>query len=348
MDVPDPHRVDKGKGRAREEVPTENTPLLGSTSGSLASSREASVEHPTAARRRLYSRLVSVFLITLSFCVLFFVLLALIAYSLRSRASDTRPEELISRALTVRGPDKVEVLNATAEDGVWLMVHGRMGFDAGAVIGVKSDLDDTVGADWWKSVGRWGIRQLDRVTVTLSTVVVASREHPNVTLATVEMPPLEVPLTADPPPHDVSWLTPVEIPVRIQPTHDVDALLHFLKDSWRNGFMSVQALVGHATVRGGGLNGGGWRSLLAVEHSNVRPIIWVKGEHFNLTRPDSFSPFHILWWSLVIVWFAGALCVVGGHLFRGARSVVAVVARASHTEEALGHTFGELPYSPLP
>ena len=270
------HTINKGKGRAREEAPSEHTPLLASASGSLTD-QEPSVEHPNTARRRLYSRLVYVFLISLSFCVLLFTLVAVIAYSWRSRASDTRPEELIARALTVRGPDRVEVLNATSEDGLWIMVHGRMGVDAGTIIGVKTDDEDTVGQDWWKSFGRWGIRQLDRVTVTLSTIHIASRAHPNITLATISTPPLEVPLTADPPRRDVSWLTPVKIPVRIQPTHDVDALLHFLKDSWREGFMRVQASVGHAVVRGGGLGDHGWRSNLVLEHDDVRPIINVKG-----------------------------------------------------------------------
>ncbi|KAH9934536.1 uncharacterized protein BXZ73DRAFT_89597 [Epithele typhae] len=287
MDLPEPQRVDKGKGRA--VAASETTPLL--ASGSVSSSRNPSVEPPHAARRRLYSRLLSVFLVTLSFCIFLFAVLAIIAYSWRSRASDTHPEEIIKRALVVRGPDRVEVLNATSEDGVWLMVHGRMGVDAGGAMGFKADDDDTVGRDWWKCIGRWGIRTLDRVTVTLSPIQVASRAHPNITLVTISAPPLEVILTANPP-QDISWLTPVHIPVRIQPTPDTDAIVHFLKDSWRTGFMSLQGLVAHAKVRGGGLHDHGWRSQLVFEHADVRPIVNMKVPSLpGLPKPGKNNPF---------------------------------------------------------
>ena len=288
MDDPHPRHVDKGKGRAQgqDEEPSENTPLLASASGSTTSSRDVSVEHPNATRRRLYSRLLSVFLISLSLCVLLFVLLAVIAYTWRSRASTARPEEIIEHALVVRGPDRVEVLNATKEDGVWLMLHGRMGLDAGSVVGVKTDEDDSVLLDWWKGVGRWGIRQLDRVTVTTSEVRVGPRAHPDIVLATVSTPPIEVPLAADPPRRgDWSWLTPVRIPVRIKPTRDVEDLMHFVRESWREGFLSIQAMVGQAVVRGGGLEDHGWRSRFIVSHRNIRPVINVKS-----TSPYYVSP----------------------------------------------------------
>ncbi|PIL28659.1 hypothetical protein GSI_08702 [Ganoderma sinense ZZ0214-1] len=289
MDDPNPHHVDKGKARAhaQDQEPSENTPLLASGSGSLASSRDRSVENPNAARRRLYSRLLSVFLISLSVCVLLFVLLALIAYAWRSRAT-ARPEEIIEHALVVRGPDKVEVLNATQEDGVWLLLHGRMGLDAGSVVGVKTGADDGVLLDWWKGVGRWGIRQLDRVTVTTSEIRVGPRTDPDIVLATVSTPPIEVPLTADPPTREWGWLTPVEIPVRIQPTRDVEDLMRFVRESWKQGFLGLQAMVGQAVVRGGGLEDRGWRSLLTVSHSNIRPVINVKIPSLpGLPRPGS-------------------------------------------------------------
>ncbi len=278
MDDSNTRHVNKGKGRAhtQDEEPSENTPLLASVSGSLTSSRDGSVEHPNATRRRLYSRLLSVFLISLSICVLLFALLAVVAYTWRSRASTTRPEEIIEHALVVRGPDRVEVLNATSEDGVWLMRHGRMGLDAGSVVSVKTGEDDGVLLDWWKGVGRWGIRQMDRVTVTTSEMRVGPRSNPDIVLATVSTPPIEVPLTADPPQKDWSWLTPVQIPVRIRPTRDVEDLMHFVKESWKQGFLSLQAMVGEAVVRGGGLEDHGWRSQLTISHSNIRPVINVK------------------------------------------------------------------------
>ncbi|KAI0760888.1 hypothetical protein BD413DRAFT_593969 [Trametes elegans] len=275
MDANPPRRLDKGKTRAHDVEPTEDTPLLASTSGSL-SSRDTSTEHPHAARRRLYSRLLSVFLISLSLCVLLFALLAIIAYSYRSQASHIPPEEIIQRALVVQGPDRVEVLNASHTDGVWLLVHGRIGLDAGTVVGVKSDGDDGVLRQWWKSFGRWGIRVLDRVTVDLTPIQVSPRAHPDFALATILTPSVEVPLTADPPARGLDWLTPIQLPVRIQPTKNVSALLHFVRESWKNGFVSVQATVAHAVVRGGGKGETGWRNQFVVSHSNVRPVINVK------------------------------------------------------------------------
>ena len=300
MDDPNPRHVDKGKGRAhvQNQEPSENTPLLASVSGSRTSSRDVSAEHPSATRRRLYSRLLSVFLFSLSFCVLLFVLLAVIAYTWRSRASTARPEEIIEHALVVRGPDRVEVLNATSEAGVWLMLHGRMGLDAGKVVGVKMDEDDSVLLDWWKGVGRWGIRQMDRVTVTTSEMRVGPRAHPDIVLATISTPPIEVPLTADPPRRGWGWLTPVQIPVRIQPTRDVEDLMRFVRESWKLRFLSVQAMVGHAVVRGGGLEDHGWRSRFTVSHNNIRPVISVKSASTLPLSPlsmpfltPSFSPF---------------------------------------------------------
>ncbi len=284
MDSPIPRRVDKGKARAQEEPLTENTPLLASTSGSSSSSRAPSIEHPNAARRRLYSRLVSVFLISLSFCVLLFALIAVVAYSWRSRASTTRPEEIIQRALVVRGPDKVGVLSYSPEEGIWLLVEGRMGLDAGSVAGVKSDEDDSVWRNLWKSVGRWSIRRLERVTVELSRIDVSPRSHPNISLASIWMPPFEVPLTADPPPRDLSWLTPVKIPLRIQPTNDTHSVLEFVRESWKNGYLSVQGLVAQAAVHGGGQSDSGWRSLFEVSHTDVRPVINLKSAYPLITR----------------------------------------------------------------
>ncbi|KAI0658184.1 hypothetical protein C8Q70DRAFT_918182 [Cubamyces menziesii] len=268
-------RPDKGKARAHDVEPTENTPLL--ASGSL-SSRDTSVEHvnPRAARQRLFSQLLTVFLISLSLCVLLFVLLAVIAFSYRSHASQIPPEEILERALVVEGPDRVDVLNASATDGVWLMVHGRVGLDAGCVVGVNRDDGDGILKDWWKSFGRWGIRRLDRVNVNLSPIEVSPRAHPDIVLATISTPPIEVPLTADPPTRESSWLTPVQIPVRIQPTKDVASLLHFIRESWKIGFVSVQATVAHTVVHGGRLGDSGWRSHFVLSHSNVRPVVNMK------------------------------------------------------------------------
>lgn len=276
-------RVDKGKARAQDAEPTEHTPLLASTSTSL-SSRDASIEHPHA-QRRLYSRLLSVFLISLSVCILAFALVAIIAYSYGSHASQLPPEELLRRTLVVQGPDRVEVISASSTEGVLLLVSARVGLDVGSVVKVKRSEDDSYFEALWKSLGRWGIRRFDRITTTLSSIQVSPRVHPDVVLATITPAPFEIPLTADPPSKDLGWLTPVEIQVRIQPTEDIPALLHFVRESWKIGYVSVQATVAQAVVHGGGLQGAGWRGLFAVSHTNIRPVINVQSEFVDFYNP---------------------------------------------------------------
>jgi hypothetical protein len=42
-----------------------------------------------------------------------------------------------------RGPDALDVLNISEHSGLWQVLDGRVGFDAGSVIGAKPDDDDT-------------------------------------------------------------------------------------------------------------------------------------------------------------------------------------------------------------
>lgn len=263
-----PHAA-KGKGRARPEDLDERTPLLASGSGT-----HYEPEPTTPRRRRLVAQLLSVFLYSFSFCVLLFIIVLLIAYSYGSRASGIPPDELIQRALIARGPDRLDVLNITSDGGIWLRVRGRVGLDAGRVIGVATEEDESYLQFWWKSIGRWGIEQLDSVTANLSTIEVSS-QHDH--LAAVVIPPLDLPLTADPP-HDDSWLTEVTIPVYIQPTKNMTALLRFVRESWRDGTMRVEAHVGRAAIRGGHLHEGGWRSALSAVRKDVVSHVSLRGE----------------------------------------------------------------------
>ncbi|KAF9811543.1 hypothetical protein IEO21_06547 [Rhodonia placenta] len=272
-------RIDKGKARARSPEPTEDTPLLGSASGSYTSRVE-----PETTPRRLYSKLVSVFLISLSSCVVLLLLVVLIVFSYRSRAVSASPDEILQHAVVLRGPDGVDVLNTTGDGGVWLLVRGRVGVDAGEVAGVKEVAGDNILQDAWKSIGRWGIRRLDRVTVNLSSIEISPESDPSNPLTTLTFPPMELPLTANPPP-DNSWLTPVAIPVLIRPTKDIQTLKRFVRDSWKRGQIRVQAVVDHAIVQGGGLDDGGWRQLITVAHSNIHTKI-----HITIPRLPGLPP----------------------------------------------------------
>ncbi|EKM57252.1 uncharacterized protein PHACADRAFT_254920 [Phanerochaete carnosa HHB-10118-sp] len=276
-----PHAA-KGKGRARPEDFDERTPLLASGSGA-----HHDPEPAAPRRRRLFAKLLSVFLYTLSFCVLFFVIVLLIAYSYGSRASGISSDELIQRALVTRGPDRLDVLNVTGDGGIWVKVRGRVGLDAGGVIGVAAEENESYAKYWWKSIGRWGIEQLDTITVNLSTVDIFSKHD---YLAEVVIPPLDLPLTADPPDND-GWLTEVTIPVYIQPTKNITALLRFAHESWRDGTMRVEAHVGRAAVRGGHLNESGWRSALSAVRTDVVSHVSMRVPHLpGLPRPGTHQP----------------------------------------------------------
>jgi hypothetical protein len=64
----DPPHICKGKSREHTADPSERTPLLASQSHS--SQDDPDLETTSRSRRRLWSRLISIFLVTLSICKL--------------------------------------------------------------------------------------------------------------------------------------------------------------------------------------------------------------------------------------------------------------------------------------
>ncbi|KAF7343274.1 hypothetical protein MVEN_01759500 [Mycena venus] len=251
-----PQTVDKGKRRA--EVPTERTPLLASSSQSSTQDDPP----PAMVRRRLLSKLTTVFLASLVVSILVCVGLALLAWSYASRASHVSADDILNEGLVFEGPDRVDVLNITWSGGLWVNIEARVGFDAGSVIGVNSSPDgDSFFEDIWKSIGRWGVRSLDRVSVNMSTIYLTSASDTSVVLATIEPTPVVVPLTANPP-SDSTWLTHISTPLLIRPTSNVSALIHF---TW-------EALTSEAAPSGED----SWRSILHNVLSNVRTALRIQ------------------------------------------------------------------------
>ncbi|EPQ50553.1 hypothetical protein GLOTRDRAFT_82301 [Gloeophyllum trabeum ATCC 11539] len=264
-----PQRVDKGKQRAILPEVDERAPLLGGPS-----SRRIDGEHDDNAhrsRRTIWSTLCAVFSVSFLLCVLIF--LALVAWSYRARAQNLTPEDVIHRGLRVQGPDRVDVLNITAGEGIWVRVDGRVGLDAGALVDAQADEERDGFYDYVrKGVGRWGIRRLRKVTVDSMTAEMTTQlgHRDPVVLATMTIAPVEVPLTVSPPTRDLSWLTNVSIPILIQPTSNGSALLDFARHSWREGFVNVRAAVNRVQVHGGGLDDNSWRSRFRMDRPNVR------------------------------------------------------------------------------
>ncbi|KIJ99703.1 hypothetical protein K443DRAFT_679733 [Laccaria amethystina LaAM-08-1] len=282
-------RVDKGKARAQE--PTERTPLIGGTSQPPLVLDSDDEEHHTTINRRLRARLTAVFFVTFSFCIIALALFALLAWTYAARASRLTPEDIIKNDLVYQGPSRVDVLNISSDGGVWVRVEGKLGVDAGAAIGVNSDAEDGILKDLWKMFGRHGVRALGKVSVNMSTMTITPQYDTSIVLLTVQIPPLEVPLTVDPP-RDFSWLTTVSTPVFLQPTTNTTLLLRFLKDSWQHGSFNVRADIGNATVRGGGLREETWRSNFHSRLSNVRTYIRMKMPKIpGFPQPGKSTPF---------------------------------------------------------
>lgn len=183
----------------------------------------------------------------------------------------------MNNAITVRGPDRVDVLNITTEGGIWLNVTGRVGVDAGAALGVKSDEDDGLLRDIWKAFGRWGIRKVDRVNVQLDTIRLSPGDDSSILLASLDTPPMELRLTAQPT-SDLSWLMKVSVPIFIAPTQNASILMKFVRDSWRDGTVNVIAHVDHVAVKGGSLFETGWRRRIDQKLENIDTVIHKKSE----------------------------------------------------------------------
>jgi hypothetical protein len=271
-------RVDKGKRRARSlEPPSERTPLLVPT----RSSRAAAPPPPTPPSPRirpLRSTLARVLLFTLLLAVFLLGALALLAYSYAAAAAATRtpPADLLARALVVRGPDHVSVLNLTrpedTADGrteIWLLVHARVGLDGAAALGVVDDEDpgapEPLHAYAWKALGRWAVRRLGGVSVRVEGVRLASPAGAG--LLDVDAPSVIELLLTSTVHIDERWLRRVAIPLRVRPTDNGDALVAFAKDCWTAGVVAVNARVDAVHVSGGA--GGGWRGLLQIGRANL-------------------------------------------------------------------------------
>ena len=286
--------IDKGKARAinDSQEPTETSPLLASRSYIIHPDDDNLESASQFNRTSLFSTLTTVFLITLSISILLALLLLSLAYSYAAKASHLSDNDILNNGLVFRGPDSIDVLNVSRHGDVWLRLDGRVGFDAGAVIGVNPDISDNYWLNTWKAIGRWGIHNLDTVSLTLSSINITSQYDPSVQLASIEVPPFQIPLTSNPP-NDASWLTPMSLPVHIYPSHNVSAWIKFARESWRSGYALAQVTVARADIQGGALRRS-WRSILRVGRSNVTVGLHMKSKssclHSSLFCNSSYSP----------------------------------------------------------
>jgi hypothetical protein len=287
--------LDKGKGKSRatnHQELTESTPLLASRSyDPLVDSDDDDddIESISQSNPTLVSTLTTVFLITLSISILLVLLLLSLAYSYAAQASKITDDDILTNSLAFHGPDAIDVLNISQHGEVWLRLDGRVGLDAGAIIGVNPGDDDSLWRGAWKAIGRWGIRRLDTVSLSLSSINITSQHDPTVLLASIAVPPFQIPLTADPP-DDLSWLTPMSLPVYVHPSKNVTAWLEFARESWRSGYAVAQATISHVEIRGGPWEWRTWRSVLTVSRSNLTLGLHMKGTSTFFLLPLPLQP----------------------------------------------------------
>jgi hypothetical protein len=263
--------LNKGKARAVNGCnpePTETTPLLAHQSYIIHTDDDNLDTTGQSNHSSLLSTLTTVFLTTLFISILLILLLVSLAYSYAAKASQLSDRDILDTGLLFRGPDTLDVLNISEHGEVWLKIDGRVGFDAGAIIGVKPDDRDNFFLDAWKAIGRWGIRNLDVVSITLSSINITSLDDSPTHLTSIRTFPFQIPLTANPP-DDSSWLTPISLPVLVHPSHNLSAWLSFARESWRHGYVVAQASVSRAKLQGGPLRGTTWRGALSTDRSNL-------------------------------------------------------------------------------
>ncbi|KAJ3574879.1 hypothetical protein NP233_g1459 [Leucocoprinus birnbaumii] len=292
-DLPTTSTVDKGKRRA--DVPTERTPLLQNESyGSTSRDIALFTDTPPSSRQRLRSILTTVFLVSLSLCIIIAVFFSLLAWSYASKASRLVPDRLLNEDVVVDGPFGLDVLNTTDDGGLWLNVSGRVGFDAGHAIGVNKPSpgeSDNWLKQIWKAIGRWGIQTLDTVTVELDTIRVAPQSNQSILLLSAQLPPVELPLTVDPPRRTHAWLTPIVTEVFVQPTRNGTVMANFLAESWKRGSFEVDARVRELRITGGGKNGG-WKANFHGKMKKVQTSIRMKIPSLpGLPQPGKHAPF---------------------------------------------------------
>ncbi|EIW79590.1 hypothetical protein CONPUDRAFT_106194 [Coniophora puteana RWD-64-598 SS2] len=263
----------KGKARAKSiDDATERTPLLSSAAESsvnVAGDRDLEAVADASSHRWLWTRLFFVFFASLALCLVVFLILIIVGYTYASRLSSLTVQDFMERALVVDGPYRVDVLNVTENEGIWINVEGRVGVDAGSAIGVNTDDDGGTFGDMWKSFGRLGIHYIDRVSVELSPLTVSSARQPSSELVTVSPVPIELPITANPP-RDSSWLTNVSTTLLVRPTNNSVDLLQFVQDAWTDHAASVVAQLPRIFVSGGGVHDGSWRQRVKFEKQNVQ------------------------------------------------------------------------------
>ncbi|EJD01872.1 uncharacterized protein FOMMEDRAFT_147059 [Fomitiporia mediterranea MF3/22] len=246
----------KGKLRAAPEEISETTPLLGSSQPLIRDDVP-----PTSSfrnRRRLLILLSTVFLSTLGFCLIIIVILLALTYSYSPKITNAVRDEVLDRSVVIRGPDRVDVVNAT-ESSVWAQVDLKIGVDVGTAIDIVLETDnkrlDSGVTAIRRALGRWLIRQMHTVTVSAEY---ASLYSENKNIANVAVPSITFPLTVDRPDDD-TWLTDLSLTVHIDVTDNAEDMSTIAREAWKSGVLLVNTVLHNVSINGGTKGDRSWR-----------------------------------------------------------------------------------------
>lgn len=278
--------IRKGKARANEQ-----TPLLddqGHPIGNrIPGNNTRRIDAPGGAQTMLSSHLSGrvlwrSYLITavLVILTLFFGLMLVIVLLTDSYAapawhnvskalsqSGEESDKFWKQAMIVRGPDAVSIQGIDRrrdESGVVrlevkMTVAMRIAADTDFIMDFRDDgtLDNTWWRERWRALGRWGVRRLGRTTITMDDIVITpSKLSPSDALLTIKaLSPITVPLrpglSAEDHRNPPSSLQTVYVPLTICPSQNGSLLSEFVKQSWKDGYVSVGIRGTNFSIHGG-------------------------------------------------------------------------------------------------
>ncbi|KAG8911849.1 hypothetical protein FRC00_005727, partial [Tulasnella sp. 408] len=294
--------IDKGKSRASET--DERTPLLANEAGivegessnvSTAAHRHSSDGNANPWNRRILAG--AILLLSTFFAgALVFVIGA--GYHYASWVAHVNPDQLVKQGVVLKGPSNVEVVTVAA-DYVELKVEGAVGIDADWIMGLEREGGGLFGGAR-KSFGRWLVKRVDQVTVSLGHVELyapySRSQHriPTDPLVSLRASPVTIPLTTrrgDFDASDDSWLTPVSVPVFLSPNKNGSFIGEYVEDA-----LKVRRLLATARADWVKVNAGDarhwWKpwSLFEVKKTNIERVLRHDFQSSAPNAPGSDDP----------------------------------------------------------
>jgi hypothetical protein len=295
--------------------PNERTPLVASgpsssrlvghptTAVAIYSSTEpfrseASETRSDRGRGRRAGNLINILIVV---CSLLFGACLFLGLLLASYVPSPIERDNLQDVVTFHGPTDIQVLNITSS-GLWLEVEGYMGVDVDQILGVDRihvpEGQRGGGAWWWESVrkafGRTVVHTLGPVEVSsLRGIEIWSTTGTRSALLSAIIPKaIPIPMTTRvnnltydstvwsiPP-----WLTPIRVPIHVEPKVSPKNLLSLVKKAWANGSISIELRVKSITVKA--VEDKGWRGYVSRTETDVRvPITIDSKSHVNFDFP---------------------------------------------------------------